>query len=285
MALFLRKEKAGSPVTAILLGNIIVALAGAPFMFTTPLGEGDGWWLLLLGVVQLGLPYVLYSIAIKHVTALEATLIPLIEPVLNPLWVMLALGERPGPWAIVGALLVLGAVLARGAMMIRGRARGGCTGAADLSRRWQARWRFDRANDDKRFRELHRSGCFAIPNPWDIGSARYLQHLGFKALATSSAGFAFSRGLPDNGVPRDMMLAHIRELVEATALPVNADFENGLRRRAGGRGGKRAALRRDGRGGSLDRGFDERRGAVALRSRACGRSVSERRAKRSATAA
>lgn len=77
------------------------------------------------------------------------------------------------------------------------------------------------------FRALHESGCFAIPNPWDIGSARYLQHLGFKAIATSSAGYAFSRGLPDNGVPRDEMLAHIRELVEATELPVNADFENG----------------------------------------------------------
>jgi 2-methylisocitrate lyase-like PEP mutase family enzyme len=77
------------------------------------------------------------------------------------------------------------------------------------------------------FRELHRSGCFAIPNPWDVGSALYLQHLGFKAIATSSAGFAFSRGLPDNGVPRDMMIEHIRELVEATHIPVNADFENG----------------------------------------------------------
>ncbi|MEY2561327.1 MAG: hypothetical protein QOG51_1742 [Verrucomicrobiota bacterium] len=77
------------------------------------------------------------------------------------------------------------------------------------------------------FRELHLSGCFAIPNPWDIGSARYLQHLGFKALATTSAGFAFSRGLPDNAVGRDAMLAHIRELVEATDVPVNADFENG----------------------------------------------------------
>lgn len=77
------------------------------------------------------------------------------------------------------------------------------------------------------FRELHESGCFALPNPWDIGSAGYLQHLGFKALATTSAGFAFSRALPDNAVPRDMMLAHIREIVEATDLPVNADFENG----------------------------------------------------------
>jgi len=77
------------------------------------------------------------------------------------------------------------------------------------------------------FRTLHESGCFAIPNPWDIGTARYLEHLGFKALATTSAGFAFSRGLPDYGVPRDMVLAHIAELVEATDLPVNADFENG----------------------------------------------------------
>jgi len=78
------------------------------------------------------------------------------------------------------------------------------------------------------FRSLHASGCFAIPNPWDIGSARYLQHLGFKAIATTSAGFAFARGLPDNGVPRDIVLAHIRELVDATDIPVNADFENGF---------------------------------------------------------
>ena len=79
----------------------------------------------------------------------------------------------------------------------------------------------------REFRELHENGCFAIPNPWDIGSARYLQHLGFKAIATTSAGFAFSRGLPDGAVGRDEMLAHIRELVEATDVPVNADFENG----------------------------------------------------------
>src|SRR6188472_4027763 len=79
----------------------------------------------------------------------------------------------------------------------------------------------------EKFRQLHESGCFALPNPWDIGSAKYLEHLGFKAIATTSAGFAFSRGLPDGAVGRDAMLAHIREIVEATALPVNADFENG----------------------------------------------------------
>lgn len=85
------------------------------------------------------------------------------------------------------------------------------------------------SNSEKRqaFRRLHESGCFVIPNPFDIGTARYLQHLGFKALATTSAGFAFSRGLPDNGVPRDMMLAHIAEIVAATDVPVNADFEGG----------------------------------------------------------
>jgi 2-methylisocitrate lyase-like PEP mutase family enzyme len=77
------------------------------------------------------------------------------------------------------------------------------------------------------FRRLHESGCFAIPNPWDIGTAKYLQHLGFKAIATTSAGFAFSRGLADGSVKRDEMIAHIRELVEATDIPVNADFENG----------------------------------------------------------
>src|SRR5437879_10561971 len=79
----------------------------------------------------------------------------------------------------------------------------------------------------EKFRKLHESGCFAIPNPWDIGTAKYLQHLGFKAIATTSAGFAFSCGLSDGSVKRDDMIAHIRELVEATDIPVNADFENG----------------------------------------------------------
>jgi 2-methylisocitrate lyase-like PEP mutase family enzyme len=82
-------------------------------------------------------------------------------------------------------------------------------------------------NKRREFRRLHDSGCFAIPNPWDIGTAKYLQHLGFKAIATTSAGFAFSRGLSDGAVKRDDMLAHIKELVDATDIPVSADFENG----------------------------------------------------------
>src|SRR5579863_2679517 len=78
------------------------------------------------------------------------------------------------------------------------------------------------------FRLLHDGGCFLIPNPWDVGSARYLQSLGFKALASTSSGLAWSQGRPDNGLARERVLAHLRELVEATDLPINADFENGF---------------------------------------------------------
>src|ERR1051325_9850102 len=78
-----------------------------------------------------------------------------------------------------------------------------------------------------KFRSLHESGCFVLPNPWDIGTAVYLERLGFKALATTSAGFAFSRGKSDGAVPRDERLEHIREIVEETSLPVNADFMAG----------------------------------------------------------
>ncbi len=83
---------------------------------------------------------------------------------------------------------------------------------------------------DKRraFRQLHDAGCFVIPNPWDIGSARMLQGFGFKALATTSSGFAWSRGHPDNGVTREMALAHLHDIVAATDVPVNADFERGF---------------------------------------------------------
>ncbi len=83
---------------------------------------------------------------------------------------------------------------------------------------------------DKRraFQQLHEAGCFVIPNPWDAGSARFLQSLGFKALATTSSGFAWSRGRSDGAISRDMALAHLHEIVAATDLPVNADFESGF---------------------------------------------------------
>jgi 2-methylisocitrate lyase-like PEP mutase family enzyme len=89
---------------------------------------------------------------------------------------------------------------------------------------------------DKRrtFQQLHLAGCFVIPNPWDVGSARYLQSLGFKALATTSSGFAWSRGHPDGAVSRDTALAHLQDIVAATDVPVNADFESGFAPEAAG---------------------------------------------------
>ncbi len=83
---------------------------------------------------------------------------------------------------------------------------------------------------DKRraFHKLHAAGCFVLPNPWDVGSARYLQGLGFKALATTSSGFAWSHGHRDGGMSRDRVLDHLTDMVEATDLPINADFESGF---------------------------------------------------------
>ena len=78
------------------------------------------------------------------------------------------------------------------------------------------------------FRRLHERGCFVLPNPWDVGSAIALQHLGFKALASTSAGMAWSMGRPDNRVERDAVLAHLASLVAAVDLPINADYENGF---------------------------------------------------------
>ena len=80
-----------------------------------------------------------------------------------------------------------------------------------------------------KFRQLHESGCFVLPNPWDAGTAVYLEHLGFEALATTSSGYAFSRGLPDTvqAIKCNDMLTHVQEVAAATTLPVNADFQNG----------------------------------------------------------
>jgi 2-methylisocitrate lyase-like PEP mutase family enzyme len=84
------------------------------------------------------------------------------------------------------------------------------------------------ADRRRTFHALHRAGCFLIPNPWDIGSAIYLQSLGFKALATTSSGFAWSQGVRDGAVTLDQALAHYQALVEATDVPINADFEGGF---------------------------------------------------------
>jgi drug/metabolite transporter (DMT)-like permease len=114
LTLLLRKQKEGSTVESVLLGNILTAVICIPFYFHDFPKEGSDWTaLLLLGLFQIGISYICFSIAIKFVSAIEAILIPVVEPILNPLWVFLYIGERPGAWAILGGLIVLGAVTAR----------------------------------------------------------------------------------------------------------------------------------------------------------------------------
>lgn len=113
VATLLRKQKDGSPLESILMGNILTALVGLPFMFQGTPGGSTWVGLILLGVFQLGLSYVLYSAALKRITALEAVLVTTVEPILNPVWVFVAIGEAPGPWAILGGSVVLTAVTGR----------------------------------------------------------------------------------------------------------------------------------------------------------------------------
>ncbi len=119
MVLFLRKQKNGSPTETVLLGNLISVVIGVPFVF------GEAWELpeigiiLFLGIVQLGIPFILYSIIIKQLDAIEAILIQTLEPVLNPIWVALLVQELPSPLAVIGGLIVLGAVTGRAVFSIR----------------------------------------------------------------------------------------------------------------------------------------------------------------------
>ena len=118
-AVFMRMQKDGSPLESVLLGNILTAVIGIPFLFQA-IPDAKGWlYLAILGIVQLGLPYILYSKAIKNVTALEASLIPVIEPILNPIWVFLMLGEMPGKWAFVGGFIVVASVTGRCLISLR----------------------------------------------------------------------------------------------------------------------------------------------------------------------
>lgn len=119
LVLFLRKQKNESPIESVLLGNVLTALVGIPFYLQSPPGFNGWLGLALLGVIQLGLSYILYSAAIKKVTALEAILIPVIEPILNPLWVFFLLGETPGHWALLGGLIVLVSVTTRCLLGVR----------------------------------------------------------------------------------------------------------------------------------------------------------------------
>ncbi len=119
LAIFLRQQKNTSNLESILFGNAIVAVIGIPFLAFGAPSEKDLMWLVLVGAFQLGVPYVLYARAIKRVTALDSILIPIIEPILNPLWVFLLIGERPGPWAVAGGIVVLGAVTIRSVLIVR----------------------------------------------------------------------------------------------------------------------------------------------------------------------
>lgn len=111
--IFMRKQKDASPIESTLLGNILTALVGLPIIFSQSFEFRNIVGIVLLGTVQLGFSYILYSIAIKYVEALEAILIPVIEPILNPIWVYLAYGERPGKWALLGGAIVLLSVTLR----------------------------------------------------------------------------------------------------------------------------------------------------------------------------
>lgn len=120
LVLLLRKQKDGSPIESIILGNVLAFVIGLPWLVEAPALPWDGWLALgTLGTVQLGVSYLLYARAIKHVTALEAVLIPVIEPVLNPVWVMLVLGEKPSAIALLGGAIVIGAVTWRAIDSVR----------------------------------------------------------------------------------------------------------------------------------------------------------------------
>lgn len=113
LTLFLRRHREESAISSLVLGNLLAGLIGLPFMFQS-MPDATSWiGLLLLGVVQLGLPYVMYALALRHIRAVEGILLPMIEPVLNPLWVFLLLGETPGPLALLGGAIILGAVVFR----------------------------------------------------------------------------------------------------------------------------------------------------------------------------
>ncbi|HHY14071.1 MAG TPA: EamA family transporter [Thermoanaerobacterales bacterium] len=113
VALFMRKQKDESPLETVLLGNILTFLINLPFMFGTLPDRTSILSLIFIGIFQLGLSYILYSEAIKVITALESNLISVIEPLLNPIWVFFVIGEVPGKWAIIGGIIVVTAVTVR----------------------------------------------------------------------------------------------------------------------------------------------------------------------------
>jgi drug/metabolite transporter (DMT)-like permease len=113
LIMLMRRQRSASPEAVTQLGNLLTVLAASPWMFSASKLGQNGLWLFLLGGVSLGLPYLLYSRAIREVKALDATLITMVEPILNPVWVMMAAHERPSGWSLVGGCLVLSTSLAR----------------------------------------------------------------------------------------------------------------------------------------------------------------------------
>lgn len=119
LILFMRKQKDASPAGSAILGNLLTALICLPWMVQSLPGEADWIVLMLLGVFQLGLSYICYAVAIKKVTAMEGILIPMLEPILNPLWTFIFLGERLGLWALIGGFVVILSILFRSVMNSR----------------------------------------------------------------------------------------------------------------------------------------------------------------------
>lgn len=119
LTVLMRREKSASPETTVFIGNLMTVLVAAPAMWP-PVNLGHNWpWLMALGVIQLTIPYLLYARAIRRVRALDASLISMIEPILNPVWVMFAVGEHPTPWSIAGGGIVLGSSLLRSILASR----------------------------------------------------------------------------------------------------------------------------------------------------------------------
>jgi drug/metabolite transporter (DMT)-like permease len=114
LALCLRKQKDGSPLESLILGNILTAIIGLPFIIDSGIPSQQSMIaLFVLGIFQLGIPYILYSKAVKYVSALDAVLIPILEPILNPLWVFLLLGESIGMWPMIGGAIIIVAITTR----------------------------------------------------------------------------------------------------------------------------------------------------------------------------
>jgi drug/metabolite transporter (DMT)-like permease len=113
LILFLRKQKKSTPINSVILGNALTALVALPFIIKQFPSAQDWLWLILLGTLQTAVPYILYTMAIRHVSALDGVLVPVIEPLLNPTWTLLILGEVPGKWAMAGGAIILLAVTSR----------------------------------------------------------------------------------------------------------------------------------------------------------------------------